>query len=185
VAISVRPATDAACCEWLRVGLRSWGKEQGTSVGAIVPPDLGAFARLRKAEGDTLSLEQASLLVGVLDGHEPAQTMYFAVWEGYGGLAEVVPPSTPRFKMPQRVYFLFQGEPADLGRFEWDGGYYFAPDIWWPDHRRWCVGSDTDLGHVYVGGSASMIEALVRHPGLGAEATDADYRIDLDPDAGV
>jgi hypothetical protein len=185
MAFSVRLASAAACAKWLHEGLRSWGYEQGTAVGSIVPPEFEAFARIRKAEEDTLSLDQASRLARLLDGQDPAGTMYFAVWEGYGGLAQVIPPNAPKLEMPQRTYFLFQGQPSDIG-FDWHrDGYYFAPDIWWPGHRRWCVGSDPDLGHAYVGGSPTVIAALLSDPDLRADPTEADYRIDLDPEAGV
>jgi hypothetical protein len=182
---AITPASDNACADWLRESLRSWGTDEGTTVGSVAPAHYEAFARVRKEEGDSLSREQASRLAALLGASDPPRTVYFALWDGYGGLAALAPPNVPALTTPQRRYLLFEGPPAGIASFEWFEGYYFAPDIWWADHQRWCVGSDTDLGHVYTGGSATAMRALLDDRRLGAEEMDVDYRIDLDPHAGV
>jgi len=185
VAVAIKPASSNACAAWLRESLRSWGVQQGTTVGSVVPAHYEAFARVRKEEGDSISRAQASRLATLLGGNDPAQRMYFALWDGYGGLTGLVPPHVPTLTLERRRYFLFEGGPGDIGGFEWFEDYYFAPDIWWADHRRWCVGSDTDLGHVYAGGSDVPMRALLADQALGAERVDVDHRLDLDPDAGI
>jgi hypothetical protein len=57
-----------------------------------------------------------------------------------------------------------------------------GPEIWWPDDRAWCVGSDVDLAASYVGGSAHCIEALVASQALEALPVSSDDRVDIEAD---
>ena len=49
-----------------------------------------------------------------------------------------------------------------------------VPDIWWPGDRSWCVATDIDLCHTYVGGSQECVEAIPSHPSLEALPTTLD-----------
>ena len=186
--LPVTPATSVAPAEWLKRSLRPWG-EEGTTVDSFIPAGYDAFGRIRKTDGVELSAEQALRLIRILVDHDPSGRIYFALWDGYGipgrtghGMGDEA-PSIPRLELPGRTYLLFEGSPADVERFNWNG-HYLAPDIWWPDHQRWCVSSDTDLAHVYVGGSEGGVQALF-DAGLPVESMSARFRIDLDPRAGA
>jgi hypothetical protein len=78
---------------------------------------------------------------------------------------------------------LFSGPVSDIAKFTWEG-MFLAPDIWWPADHAWCVASDTDLAHVYVGASQEAVEGLLADRELSTEPSAPEYRIDLDPDAG-
>jgi hypothetical protein len=74
----------------------------------------------------------------------------------------------PTFEMPSRTMHLVRCPLADIGSFY--GDYANAPNIWWPEDRAWCVGSDVDLMSTYLGGTAAMVEAVTRERDLEALA---------------
>jgi hypothetical protein len=67
--------------------------------------------------------------------------------------------TAPRFTLPNREFRLFAGALEALVDLydELD----VSPNLWWPDDRSWCVGTDIDLMTTYVGGSASAVDALL------------------------
>ncbi|MBA2370522.1 MAG: hypothetical protein H0V71_02630 [Chloroflexi bacterium] len=109
-------------------------------------------------------------LVPVLrEGTSRAETCWFAVWYGYGGMPETEGfHGAPTFARPGRGYYLLRGDigmSAAMAR-TWPHGH--GPSLWWPDNRAWCVASEIDLDSTYIGGSADCIARLLAHPGLGA-----------------
>jgi hypothetical protein len=56
------------------------------------------------------------------------------------------------------------------------------PNLWWPDDRTWCVGTDIDLMTTYVGGSGACIEALVADVRLEVLRASVDQRVTWDAD---
>jgi len=64
----------------------------------------------------------------------------------------------PRFELPDRPMRLLRGGLAALHElYDADD----PPNLWWPDDRAWCVGSEIDLMTTYVGGTRACIEALL------------------------
>jgi hypothetical protein len=67
----------------------------------------------------------------------------------------------PSFDLPNRRYYLVRGAVTAASRIERPGGTsLLPPDLWWPDDRRWFVGSDTDLDWCYIGGSAQLVASV-------------------------
>ena len=116
---------------------------------------------------------------------------WFALWEGFGwtqgspavaaltsdGPSPHIPPAFPpevtdgpRFRIPQRAYFLFEGPLAAAPEMGWNspGGHFLpqSPNIFWPDDRAWCVATEIDLDSTYIGGSEALAEALLAEPRL-------------------
>jgi hypothetical protein len=78
------------------------------------------------------------------------------------GLAAV-----PRFELPHRRYHLLWGPLASASRIDSPDGFGAqAPDLWWPEDRRWFVATDTDLDWTCVGGSDALVgDITVALPG--------------------
>jgi hypothetical protein len=65
-------------------------------------------------------------------------------------------------RLPNRDYLLFRGSIARAA------GWQDGPNLWWPVDRAWCVASEIDLLHTYVGGSKELIADLIGHREIGA-----------------
>lgn len=142
------------------------------------------------------------LLCDVLAGQTSTpERCWFALWEGWGWtqgspavamatrhgtsphIPSAFPPEVtagPRFRIPQRAYFLFEG-PCDAAlEMGWNapGGHFFpqSPSFFWPDDRAWCVATEIDLDSTYIGGSEALAQAVLAEPRLETwrvQASDA------------
>jgi hypothetical protein len=101
---------------------------------------------------------------------------WYCVWTGYGGIAET--ETGARIHHPGRDYFVSSGPIEEATSFD----EFVGPEIWWPDDRAWCVGSDVDLAASYVGGSAQCIEALLASEILEALPVSSEDRVDINAD---
>jgi hypothetical protein len=86
----------------------------------------------------------------------------------------------PRFEIPQRAFYLFEGPldaAGELGhRPRPDVFFPQSPNIFWPNDHAWCVATEIDLDSTYVAGSNALAKALLAEPGLEAfrvQPTDA------------
>jgi hypothetical protein len=61
--------------------------------------------------------------------------------------------------LPNREFRLFAGPLGALE--ELYDGLEVSPNLWWPDDRTWCVGTDIDLMTTYVGASSACVEAML------------------------
>jgi hypothetical protein len=102
--------------------------------------------------------------------------IWYCVWVGWAGVEETETGTQIHHHI--RDYFLSSGPIQEVTSF----GYAEGPDIWWPDDRAWCVGSDTDLAASYVGGSLGCIDALLSSKALEAMPVSSDDRVDIDAD---
>lgn len=93
----------------------------------------------------------------------------------------------PRFRIPQRDYFLFEGPVAAAPELGWNspGGYFHpqSPNIFWPHDRAWCVATEIDLDSTYIGGSEALARALLAEPQLETWRVRADDPISADSDS--
>jgi hypothetical protein len=124
-------------------------------------PEIGSMPR-----------DVAERLVGLLAPHtRTPEACWFAVWEGFGDL-RLREGAGPRFSIPHRNLFLLAGHLEDvrqtLSVVDWS---YRSPNLWWPDDRAWCVGTEIDFSWTYVGGSASCIQQILADPVLEALPT--------------
>lgn len=108
---------------------------------------------------------------------------WFCLWEGYGwitgasvdtlgGGARLAPAydraiiDGPRVRLPNREYLLFEGPLDAASEMGWrlNGRLVSpqSPNLFWPDDRAWCVATEIDLDSTYIGGSAALIDELLR-----------------------
>jgi hypothetical protein len=88
--------------------------------------------------------------------------------------------AAPRFTLPDREFRLFAG-PLEALEELYDG-LEVSPNLWWPDDRTWCVGTDIDLMTTYVGGSRECIEALLGDERLEVLAVSVDQGVTWEAD---
>ena len=184
---------DVTPAGWITERLHPFAQD----VGSVVPTGFTAYARITNGQSrnGVLGHDQAGAVAGTLSKHTSRPDVcWFCLWDGYGflhpgGTASFVfarPPFArirrgfrrlqlrwsrprvshlrdwPRVRLPYRDYLLFRGSIAQA--VAWQDG----PNLWWPDDRAWCVASEIDLVHTYVGGSKALIADLIAHPGLHA-----------------
>ena len=109
-----------------------------------------------------------SALADVLAEHTgTAEACWFGLWSGYGWTS-----GEPMVHLPERDYLLFEGQLAAVNEMGWwlDGRLHLpqSPNLMWPADHAWFVASEIDLDSTHVGGSAALIEALVKDPRLEA-----------------
>ena len=104
---------------------------------------------------------------------------YFCFWEGWGNIDTSLYKPNSRVRAPHRDHLLFHGPIDAIMAFfatDWprQNVWSNSPSIWWPKDRTWCVATDIDLCHTYIGGSRECIEAILTHPDLEALPTTLD-----------
>ena len=177
---------------------RSWTKVRWSTVasrnGKVVHPQMefSPIANLDPLRYDSPSWgarprngmvpeEECGHLVGVLGEFTTTpKLVYFAVWEGYGGLDARLGRGAAKLASPHldRAYYIFRGPLYGvLSFYEWTF-FHRSPNIWWPEDRAWCVASEIDFATTLVGGSAACIERVLAHPELEALPIAIDARVD-------
>jgi hypothetical protein len=164
------------------------------AAGAALAPathydDLRPDARFEPPLVGSLERDELQALIDVLSATGDARALtWFAVWDGFGWItghpahaalapdAQPAPPAAtpdiPRLRLPQRDYLLYRG-PLQAATALYRPPADRSPNLWWPEDRRWCVASEIDLPVTYVGGPASLAEALLRDTRLEALAVTA------------
>lgn len=84
----------------------------------------------------------------------------------------------PWLELPDREYVLIQGALAELTNADWVRsaglGFYsdglpstpLTPNLIWPTHHDWFVATEIDFDSTLLGGSRTLIEAVLRSPDL-------------------
>jgi hypothetical protein len=85
-------------------------------------------------------------------GRNTPEVCWFCVWIGYGDIPERL-WEWPQVRLPGREYVLLRGPLDAVTSSTFERIDLQAPNIWWPDDRRWCVATENDLMSTYVGGS--------------------------------
>lgn len=170
-------------------------------VGSVVPTGFAAYARIPNIDNrqELLGDAKTTELTGLLARHSSQpDACWFCVWDGYGyfhagAVKQLVAVSSslpawrrwwerrrvmrrarpgeikgPRVPLPNRDYFLFTGSVAEAV------GWLEGPNLWWPDDRAWCVASEIDLPHSYVGGSSGLISDILGSRRIGATPASLD-----------
>ena len=103
----------------------------------------------------------------------------------------------PRLELPGRSFVLFRGGIAELTDPDWPtrmpwrdparaaSGFDAeaeCPAIVWPTDRAWIVVSEIDFDSTLVAGSAELVTALIRTPGLDVVRLPADADLTMDGD---
>jgi hypothetical protein len=138
-----------------------------------------------------------------------SECSYFALWDGWDTLglllsfSEGTPENVQRrerqaaeeeiaawrelvqggaaFTLPNREMRLLRGPLAAIDRFY--EFYHHPPNLWWPEDRAWCVGTDVDLMSTYVGGSSASISAVLADDRLESLPVSIDQCVTWDSDA--
>ena len=88
-------------------------------------------------------------------------------------------PQLPKVVVPHRAYWLFRGPLAEVG--SWDGAREWPgqcrldeaePAFTWPADHAWCVARDVDPHWAGIGGTHSLIAALMADPRLDLVPAD-------------
>lgn len=84
-----------------------------------------------------------------------------------------------RFKLPNRDYLLMRGPLSEATKIGWAFSESFqpqAPNLLWPSDRGWILANEIDFNVTLIGGSESLITAILNSSSLTAErfnVTDA------------
>jgi hypothetical protein len=127
-------------------------------------------------ETGNLAPDLMRMLYATLRDYTTSDACWFCVWDGYSDMRG---STAPTVILPGRGYLLFGGPLTAAMNTDWSpGGSIFArqsPNLFWPQDRSWCVGSEIDLHATLVGGPLALANALVANPALEAwrvEPTD-------------
>ena len=106
---------------------------------------------------------------------------WFGVWEGHGVPLYENLQSAPRFGTDSRRWLLLHGPVESTIQTPFPR-WHQSPNLWWPEDRAWCVGTEIDLLTTYVGGSGECIEAVLSDALLEALPVPVDQRVTWDSD---
>ncbi|OIQ83264.1 hypothetical protein GALL_349440 [mine drainage metagenome] len=87
--------------------------------------------------------------------------------------------------LPDRGYLLMRGPLSAteaLSRYEAGPWSSQSPNLFWPADRALCVASEIDFDSTVVGGSAALIDELLRSPDLEAWPLRPDDSLAVDAD---
>lgn len=159
-----------------------------------------------QSEDGSLPRNCAERLRDVLAGYTSTpDRVWFAVWDGFGGLKirpggtatlsfgpEGVqyavhrpppgPAPAPTFQLPNRDYYLLSGPLEAIGESMCEASMWQSANLWWPDDRAWCVATEIDFSWTYVGGDGPLVEALVSDPSLEILPALIDHAITYEAD---
>lgn len=156
----------------------------------------------REPDVGTLPRAYAAILGHLLAAHSVTPEVWFCVWAGWGGLKfhpvgrailtsgprrrrrrrAQVPPPAPRMQLPARAYYLLSGPIEAVNESLEEPPFWQSANLWWPEDRQWCVATEIDFAWTYVGGSESLIQALIQHPKLEGIPTRIDHAITYEAD---
>lgn len=170
-----RPVRWAEVAAWSGVPLVPGGQFADIALPEHEPAGVEPWSGQGPEEG-TLYRPDADVLVEVLAGHTTTpHRCWFCVWEGWG-------PSSPspRVQLPGRGYLLFVGPLRAVPSLA-DAHEGRTPNLWWPDDRSWCIGSEIDLPWTYVGGSAALVADLVADARVEAQSASPGDNFHMRP----
>lgn len=141
----------------------------GMTITAAIPPTFARYATIVVPDGDADRTRSDARLVKVLSTHSPAQPW----WLGYldTGVADIVRPDAVKITVYTGwPYVLLEGGPeqALCWRRNVDATPWHSalPELLFPADRSWLVSTLWDDDWRCVGGSAALLEALLRSPDL-------------------
>ena len=99
-------------------------------------------------------------LIEILAAHTATPDHCFiGFWAGRGGLENII---TAHIQMPEREHLVLSG-PIRAAKPDRGGALAseISPSLMWPADRAWFLATDVDLGSTYVGGTQSLVDALI------------------------
>jgi hypothetical protein len=166
----IEPGRWSDVARWSGVRLVSGGQFPDIALPEHEPAEAEPWPG-RVPDVGTLGMADAVALADVLAAHTTTPSRgWFAVWEGWGSSTHA---PGPRVQLPWRDYVLFVGPLAALPSLV-DSQDGQTPNLWWPDDRAWCVGTEIDLPWTYIGGSAALITDVLANPRIETQPADPD-----------
>jgi hypothetical protein len=179
------PVRWAMVSDWSGLPLRPEGDFHSVALARVSPAGDPPFDQ--GPSRGSLPSGSFHALVRVLAGVTPAaQPIWFCVWAGYGwshGDDSPVPKEVrrrPAVSLPNREYYLFGGELSDGAVFLDDFMWEQSPNLFWPEDRSWCVGTEVDLACTYIGGDADLCARLRDEAQLETLPATTDDALSLD-----
>ena len=89
-----------------------------------------------------------------------------------------------RFKLPNRDYLLMRGPLSEAAKIGWTFSESFQPqppNLLWPSDRSWILANEIDFNVTLIGGSESLISAILNSSALIAERFNVTDAIDQLP----
>ena len=139
----------------------------------------------------SLDQKDAEAIIPILrDWTATPDNCRFCLWDGYGwdGRSPFEFPAQKavalrdpierkvrqgtKVRLPDREYFLYTGPVESALLSSQVAPAEQMPNLWWPQDRAWCVGSELDLAWTYVGGSVGLIDQLLASNGLEVLSSD-------------
>lgn len=161
---------------------RSWNELSALAGVSIIDPGSAAdfayhgFGNSQSHVGRRPEYLVEPLIENLRPETSTPERCFFAVWEGFGdSIAEDFTEAT--LVLPGRNYQVFEG-PVEASRttFSEVPSMYTAANLWWPADRAWFVSTEVDFAWTYVGGSRSLIDALLKDSRLDCVETFATAR---------
>jgi hypothetical protein len=131
----------------------------------------------REPDEGRLPVPTAEELSGVLRQFSGADTVMYALWNGYGGMRV---ENADLIELPDRPMYVIAGSIDDAADpFGIPGR---TANLWWAGDRQWCAATDIDLMTTYVGGSAGCMQATISNDALEAMPVPSHQRVTWDAD---
>ncbi len=141
------------------------------TITAAIPPTFARYATVVVPEHEAQKTRSDTALVGVLSAHTSAQPW----WLGYldTGVADIVVPDAVKVTVYTGwSYVLLEAGPEQALTWRRTANatpwHSALPELIFPTDRSWLVSTLWDDDWRCVGGSAALVEALIRSPGLDA-----------------
>jgi hypothetical protein len=180
--------TDAHGHSW-RVGSDAevaWiaeGTHPGQAIAAAIPPVFDAYATVTLPDNGDHQQRHNRALLTLLAGQSPAPPAGPRWWLGYlsSGDYDLVAPGVTMGQLPTVSlyagwdYVLVEAGPRQaaswrrtaVASFWWDDA---LPDLMFPADRSWLVSTLVDDDWTCVGGPAALVDGILAHPDLRAQA---------------
>ena len=91
-------------------------------------------------------------------------------------------PPAPTVRLPGRDYYLLAGPIEGILESVLEEPFTQTANLWWPEDRAWFVATEIDFSWTYIGGSVSLIQAVLRAPGIESLPAQISDGITIDSD---
>ena len=146
------------------------------TIATAIPTSFEAYATVIVPDGDAEKRLADGALLDVLRTQASPQPW----WLGYleTGVGDLVFPEAPRVRLYTWPYLLVKAAPDQAAAWRTNDDalpwHSALPELMFPRDRSWLVSTPWDDDWRCVGGPATLVEALLRHPGLDARAVTLD-----------
>ncbi|MGV9748236.1 hypothetical protein ACWDTG_25505 [Rhodococcus zopfii] len=123
---------------------------------------------------------QVGIALDILAHHTSTpDECYFCMWDGWSSTE--VHDDVPKFRIPNRDYWLFRGTLADYADWNvsdparWPYGDSPAPAFIWPADHAWCVTNDVDDHYATIGATEKAIDQIVNDTRIDAVVDNLEH----------